>query len=258
MKFGICLLSVIPVRSEPSDKVEITTQLQFGELVVINENRSNWIKIRNVYDNYEGWVDQKQIIEITENEFHLLNQAPVQYTKDLVEVVHSESGELIPVLFGSTIRNSRDNKFQINDMKFSFGGQLSILGTNPNPNSIIEDAMLLLNAPYLWGGKTPFGIDCSGLTQLVFKVNGIELLRDAAQQATQGETISLIDEAELSDLVFFDNEEGKIVHVGLLIEKNKIIHASGKVRIDSIDHHGIYNQELRKYTHNLRLINRLV
>ncbi len=107
MKFGVCLLSVIPVRSEPSDKAEITTQLQFGELVVINENRSNWIKIRNIYDNYEGWVDQKQISEITENEFHLLNQVPAQYTKDLVEVVQSESGQLIPVLFGSTIKKCK-------------------------------------------------------------------------------------------------------------------------------------------------------
>jgi len=258
MKFGVCLLSVIPVRSEPSDKAEITTQLQFGELVVINENRSNWIKIRNIYDNYEGWVDQKQISEIAENEFHLLNQGPVQYTKDLVEVVHSESGQLIPVLFGSAMRNVKDSKFQMNKMHFSYGGQLSLPGENPKINAIMEDAMLFLHAPYLWGGKTPFGIDCSGLTQSVFKVNGIELLRDAAQQATQGETISLIDEAEAGDLVFFDNEEGKIVHVGLLIEKNKIIHASGKVRIDSIDHQGIYNEDMQKYTHILRLIKRLI
>ena len=203
MKFGVCLLSVIPVRSEPSDKAEITTQLQFGELVVINENRSNWIKIRNIYDNYEGWVDQKQISEITENEFHRLNQVPAQYTKDLVEVVQSESGQLIPVLFGSTLRNFKDSKFQMGEMQFSFSGQLTLPGKQPKITSIIEDAMLLFNAPYLWGGKTPFGIDCSGLTQTVFKVNGIELLRDAAQQATQGETISLIDEAESGDLGFF-------------------------------------------------------
>lgn len=258
MKFGVCLLSVIPVRSEPSDKAEITTQLQFGELVVINENRSNWIKIRNIYDNYEGWVDQKQISEITENEFHLLNKASVQYTKDLVEVVQSESGQLIPVLFGSTMRNVKDLKFQINSMHFSYEGQLSLPDANPKVTAIMEDAMLFLHAPYLWGGKTPFGIDCSGLTQVVFKVNGIELLRDAAQQATQGETISLIDEADPGDLVFFDNEEGKIVHVGFLIEKNKIIHASGKVRIDSIDHQGIYNDDMQKYTHKLRLIKRLI
>jgi gamma-D-glutamyl-L-lysine dipeptidyl-peptidase len=258
MKFGICLLSVIPVRSEPSDKAEITTQLLFGELVVINEIWENWMMIRNIFDNYEGWVDLKQVIEIGEEEFHRLNRIPSRYTKDLVEVINGESGYVIPVVYGSTIKNEADGKFQIKDSNYYFTGQLCSSLEIPRINSIIEDALLFLNAPYQWGGKTPFGIDCSGLTQTVFKTNGIELLRDAVQQATQGETISLIDEAEPGDLAFFDNSEGNIVHVGILYKKNKIIHASGKVRIDSIDHHGIYNSDLQKYTHQLRIIKRLI
>jgi gamma-D-glutamyl-L-lysine dipeptidyl-peptidase len=258
MKFGICLLSVIPVRSDPSDKAEIVTQLLFGELVVVNESHEKWMKIRIVYDNYEGWVDPKQITVLSENEFYRLSKSTVVYSKDLVEVVQDGNQKLIPILFGSTLRNVSDGKFHIHDISFSFSGQLTDPGDSFRINKIIEDALLFLNAPYLWGGKTPFGVDCSGLTQIVYKVNGIELLRDAAQQATQGETISLIDEAEPGDLVFFDNEEGKIVHVGIIIEKNKIIHASGKVRIDAIDHHGIYNLELQKYTHNLRLIKRFI
>ena len=258
MKFGICLLSVIPVRSEPSDKSEIGTQLLFGDLVVVNDSWNNWLNIRIVYDNYEGWIDQKQIVEISESEFFRLSNATPQFTKDLVEIVQIKTGQLIPVLFGSTIRGISDNRFQINEIQFTFGGQLSMPGETPKINSILEDVMLFFNAPYLWGGKIPFGIDCSGLTQTVFKVNGVELLRDAAQQASQGETISLIDEAVAGDLVFFDNEEELIVHVGLLTEKNKVIHASGKVRIDTIDHHGIYNSDLQKYTHKLRLIKRLV
>jgi cell wall-associated NlpC family hydrolase len=258
MKFGICLLSVIPVRSEPSDKAEITTQLLFGELLVINEVRDKWMKIRNVYDNYEGFVDPKQITDISEKEFYRLSKSPTHYTKDLVEVVQSNTGQLIPILFGSTLREVNDDKFQINNITYSYTGQLTHPGDAARIRGIIEDAMLFLNAPYLWGGKSPFGIDCSGLTQTVFKTNGIELLRDAAQQATQGETISLIDEAQPGDLVFFDNGEGKIVHVGIMLENSKIIHASGKVRIDSIDHHGIYNHDLQKYTHNLRLIKRFI
>ena len=258
MKFGACLLSVVPVRSEPSDKTEMTTQLLFGDLVVVNESWNNWLKIRIVYDNYEGWIDHKQVVEISNDEFSKLSKAPSQYTKDLVEVFQGESGKLIPVLFGSTIRNLTSNGFKIGDQHFIFEGQLSQPALIPSINSIIEDAMILLNAPYLWGGKTPFGIDCSGFTQTVFKVNGVELLRDAAQQASQGEAISLVDEAEPGDLAFFDNEEEKIVHVGIIFEKNKIIHASGRVRIDMIDHQGIYNKELQKYTHRLRLIKRLI
>lgn len=258
MKFGICLLSVIPVRIEPSDKSEITTQILFGELVVINESRNNWLRIRIVYDNYEGWIDQKQIVEINEKEFYRLSNAPVHYTKDLVEVVQNRAGSLIPILYGSTIRTIDNHTFQVNNEHFIYDGQLTETPTIPNSKSIIEDSMLFFNAPYLWGGKSPFGIDCSGFTQTIFKANGIELLRDAAQQASQGETISLIDEAEAGDLVFFDNEEGLIVHVGLLIEGKKLIHASGRVRIDTIDHQGIYNKELQKYTHKLRLIKRLI
>jgi hypothetical protein len=258
MMFGVCFLSVIPVRREPSDKAEMSTQLLFGELVVINEIRNNWMKIRIVYDNYEGWVDYKQIHKVSEDEFHLLSRGTDQYVKGLVDVLHGEAGQLIPVLFGSTMRNVIDGKFNLGGLQFSFEGQLSLHGRNPKINSVIEDSLIFLNAPYLWGGKTPFGIDCSGLIQIVFKVNGIELLRDAAQQATQGETISLLDEAEPGDLVFFDNEEEKIIHVGLFIEKDKLIHASGKVRIDTVDHEGIYNQELKKYTHHLRLIKRLI
>ncbi len=125
-------------------------------------------------------------------------------------------------------------------------------------SSIIEFSKSYLNAPYLWGGKSPFGIDCSGFVQVVFKMNGIHLSRDASQQANAGENVSLLDEARPGDLLFFDNDEGDIIHVGILMEDKKIIHASGKVRIDVIDHQGIYNNDIKKYTHKLRLIKRIL
>ena len=258
MKFAICLLSAVPVRNEPSDKSEMVTQLIFGELLIIQESKQHWLKIRIVYDNYEGWVDEKQIVLLEENEFNRLNKASCQYTKDLAEIVQDDLGNIIPVIFGSSIRLHENDRFSIGDKSFSFTGQLSVPASKIQVLSIIEDAMLFLSAPYLWGGKTPFGIDCSGFIQIIFKVNGVELLRDSGQQASQGESISLVEEALPGDLVFFDNDEGVITHVGLMIEKDKIIHASGKVRIDSIDHHGIYNSELKKYTHNLRLIKRIL
>jgi cell wall-associated NlpC family hydrolase len=117
---------------------------------------------------------------------------------------------------------------------------------------------MYLNAPYLWGGKTPFGIDCSGFTQMVYKLNGYHLLRDASQQASQGIPLSFIEESEPGDLAFFDNEEGNIIHVGIMMENNYIIHASGKVRIDRLDHLGIYNADTNRHTHKLRVIKKII
>ncbi len=259
MEFGICLLSVIPVRAEPLDLSEMVTQLLFGELVVINERKKNWLHIRVVYDNYEGWTDEKQIQILDEKEFNRLNNEIPRYTLDLVEIVQDNSNNgLIPVLIGSTIRNIDNEHFCIGSTDYSYNGQLTSPERQIEINFLLENAMLFLHSPYLWGGKTPFGIDCSGYTQTVYKISGVKLLRDALQQATQGETVSLLDEAGPGDLLFFDNEEGEIVHVGILLENQKIIHASGKVRIDSIDHQGIYNNELKKYTHNLRLIKKII
>lgn len=135
------------------------------------------------------------------------------------------------------------------------GGVIS--GTCPK-SQIIQTAFTYLNTPYLWGGKTPFGIDCSGFTQMVYKLNGYKLLRDASQQATQGEALSFIEESEPGDLAFFDNSEGTITHVGLIMEDNYIIHAHGKVRIDRLDHSGIYNVDKRKHTHKLRVIKKII
>ena len=124
-------------------------------------------------------------------------------------------------------------------------------------SEIVHKAFLFLNTPYLWGGKTPFGIDCSGFTQLVYKLCGHTLLRDAKDQATQGEVLSFIEESEPGDLAFFDNEEGVITHVGIIMQDYFIIHASGKVRIDVLDHSGIYNTDTKKHTHKLRVIKRI-
>lgn len=258
MKFGICLLSAVPVRNQHSDRAEMVTQLIFGDLLIVQDTKQDWLNVRIVFDNYEGWVDAKQIYLLNESEFNTLNNSPCRYSKDLVEIVQDEQHNIIPVLFGSSMRLFENDQFSIGNKTFSFTGQLSEPGNKVMVQSVIEDAMIFLSAPYLWGGKTPFGIDCSGFIQVVYKANGVELLRDSGKQASQGETISLMDEALPGDLVFFDNEEAVITHVGMIIEQGKVIHASGKVRMDSIDYHGIYNKELNKYTHNLRLIKRIL
>ncbi len=246
--YGFCHLSVIPVRETSSDLSQMTTQLLFGDVFEVLDKKDNWLQIQNAYDNYVGWIDEKQQVAIGIEEFDKLKK--VLFTNDKSgELILNE--ELYPLLPASSFPS--DQAFKIGD--FSFETRLALLPFSENRSDKISSiALSYLNAPYLWGGKTPFGIDCSGFTQSVYKIAGIKLKRDASQQATQGETLSFLSEAKAGDLLFFDNEEEKITHVGILLKDNKIIHASGKVRIDTIDHQGIFNAETKSYSHKLRLI----
>lgn len=259
MEFGICLLSVIPLRKEPSDMAEMVSQLLFGEMVVVLKIDKNWLFIRNVQDSYEGWVDYKQIEPLEESRFNELSHQPQFFIRDLVEVItRTDTDEMIPVTLGAIFRNLNKGTFRINNKTFFCSAELKRADIRPSYINLKENALVLQNAPYLWGGKSPFGIDCSGFVQLVYSLSGINLMRDTSLQVGSGEPISFIEEARPGDLMFFDNEEGQIVHVGMLLEDNKIIHASGKVRIDSIDHQGIFNNDLRRYSHKLRLIRRVL
>ncbi len=164
----------------------------------------------------------------------------------------------LTVFKGSSLPHYENQSFKINDELFEFNAAVTG-GTNQSSIAQLPAfAMSFLNMPYLWGGRSPAGIDCSGFTNIVYKLAGIRLRRDAWQQSEQGILINFIDEARPGDLAFFQNEEGKIIHVGIILQQQKIIHASGRVRIDTIDHYGIYDEELKKYTHQLRLIRRMI
>ena len=252
--FGICNLAIIPLRSEPSDRSEIVSQILFGEHFTVLEQDKQWSKIKLHFDDYEGWIDEKQFQIISENEFNQLSNESFILNADLIEYITSPANLLLPIPLGASL--SFLSNPGINKSGFEFEG-MKISGVKPKSN-LINTAFMYLNAPYLWGGKTPFGIDCSGLTQMVYKLNGYKLLRDASEQATQGEALSFIEESEPGDLAFFDNEEGKIIHVGIIMDDNYIIHASGKVRIDRLDHLGIYNAENNKHTHKLRVIKKII
>ena len=252
--FAICNLAIIPLRAETSDRSEIVSQVLFGEHFEILETYNQWSKIRLQYDDYEGWVDSKQYQIISEKSFKELSKDAIILNSDLVEYVSNPSNILLPIPLGASL--SFLHHSEINIENFEFEG-MRANGIKPK-SDFITCAFMYLNAPYLWGGKTPFGIDCSGFTQMVYKLNGYKLLRDASQQSTQGEALSFIEESEPGDLAFFDNEEGKIIHVGIIMENNYIIHASGKVRIDRLDHLGIYNAELNRHTHRLRVIKKII
>ena len=249
MKYGICPLSIVPLRAETNDRSEMVNQVLYGEILKVLESRKKWSRIRLQHDSYEGWIDNKQFQFITEEAYKNLKSAETTVSADLVDFITIENEQLLSIPIGSNL-----NALAL--LNHTFDGK-SLSGKSPKQN-IVDTALLYLNSPYLWGGRTPFGIDCSGFTQMVYKLNGHSLLRDASQQATQGEALSFIEESEPGDLVFFDNTEGAIVHVGIIMKDNYIIHAHGKVRIDRLDHTGIFNYEERKHTHKLRVIKRIL
>ena len=249
MHYGICQLSIVSLRFDPSDKSELVSQVLYGEVLKVIEQRKKWSKIRLAFDTYEGWIDNKQFQFIEKDEYDSLSKSKPILSTDLVEFVEDASKHLYPIPIGSSLNG-------LALLNHSHDGNTT---SQTNPKSeLIKTASIYLNAPYLWGGKTPFGIDCSGFTQMVYKLNGHKLLRDASLQATQGEALSFIEESEPGDLAFFDNAEGDIIHVGIIMEDNYIIHAHGKVRIDRLDHSGIFNTEKNIHTHKLRVIKKII
>ena len=252
MSFGICNLSIVPLRLEPSDASEMVNQLVFGEHFEVLEKTKKWSKIRLSFDNYEGYIDNKQYEEISTEKHQSLSNEKAIYAGELIDFITDNNHNLTTIPLGARLPFFNDNKLHINDTSFIYEGK-----TNHEKlpkSALIDCAFLFINVPYLWGGKSPFGIDCSGLTQLCYRMGGISIYRDASQQARQGELLSFPEEAKTGDLAFFDNEEGNITHAGIILDHQQIIHASGEVRIDMLDNQGIFNRETGKHSHQLRLI----
>lgn len=245
----ICKISICPVRISPSDKSEMTTQLLFGELCELKDKKDNWMFISFLCDKYEGWIDSKQVAEVNQ---HIDNR---HICFQLTHSCHKQDHH-IPIVLGSSLPNFDGLNFKINKEKFIYNGKYLEVSEN-NQFNIKKIALKYLNAPYLWGGRSPFGIDCSGLTQMVYKFLNIILPRDAYQQAEMGEVVNFTSEARIGDLAFFGSEEN-ITHVGIVFENNKILHAHGWVRLDIIDHIGIFNIDTKKYTHKLKVIKRIL
>jgi gamma-D-glutamyl-L-lysine dipeptidyl-peptidase len=258
MDYGVCRLSLVPVRKEQAHHSEQVTQLLFGDdyEVIGQADDKNWLKIRVHYDQYEGWIDMRQHHSITKEHFEYISRAEFKIATDLTSSLLYNKIPLM-ILIGSIIPISGSELFKMEE-QFAFNGDSKTLGQKREFEFLRHIVLKYLNAPYQWGGKSPFGIDCSGLVQMVFKICGYRLQRDAWQQAVQGRPVEAITMAKPGDVAFFSSPENKIIHTGILLGEDKIIHAAGRVRIDHINEQGILNADTKIYTHRLAHIRRML
>ena len=238
MNYGICNLSVMPVRKEGSHTSEMVSQLLYNELYEVLDEKPGWLLIQTLEDQYEGWIQGIQHHAIGDQE--ALNiQSQMRYIVD--QPVLDYQGRHLSI--GTVLYES-------------IPGTLTASGRFV-PAIMVEFAQKLMGTPYLWGGRSIFGIDCSGFVQLCARAAGKLLPRDASQQVQQGELVYFLPEIQPGDLAFFGNEDGKIVHVGMMLDNERILHASGQVRIDYLDQTGIFNKERNEHTHRLQVIKRI-
>lgn len=235
------------------------TELLFGDMFEILELKKKWVRIRMEYDRYEGWIGNAGYNVITEEQFEEFILANTLVTTELVSILSDEkSDHKVSVLCGSSLPKPHRKRINIANHKYLSDSLILDPAKKTPSETIISAALRYLGSPYTWGGRNPFGIDCSGLVQMAYKQAAVRLPRDAGDQAQAGETLSFIDEALPGDLAFFDDENGKIIHTGIIIGNGEIIHSSGFVRIDKIDHQGIYNRDTQSYSHKLRLLKRII
>ena len=250
MQYGLAHLSVIPVRINPDNTAEMITQLIYGDHFKIKEERKYWCRVQNRFDGIEGWVLNGQITKIEENSFLAIEeQDTCVLSQDLFTYISTKKNVLQPVVLGSRLDVAPL-------LQHTYEEEAPTVFTAKQ--ELVKTAFLFLNAPFLNGGKTPLGTDASGFTQMVYRLSNLKLLRTTQEQAKQGEALSFIEESEPGDLAFFDDSEGNINHVGIILQDNYIIHAHHKVRIDRIDHTGIFNTDENRYSHQLRVIKKIV
>lgn len=260
MAFVVCIVSVAPIRGESAHRSEMVSQLLFGETAQIIEGSEQlttgtFTKIKCTYDGYEGWCQSAQLAIVPEEMMMNLSNVIASNLLNRVEL----NGTLMQIPFGSSLGLFQHQQLNLAGLSFKYDDNTHLPSQNLfNAELIKQIGLMFINTPYLWGGRSVFGIDCSGFVQQVFRYFNIHLPRDAYQQAELGIDIGFLAETKCGDLAYFDNRDGKITHVGILLNTNTIIHASGRVRIDQIDQAGILNRETGERTHQLRIVKRLV
>lgn len=245
----IGITPIAPIRLEPTHRSEMVSQLLFGEMAELLNRDGDFLQVRTVFDEYVGWVQANQVTDVLQS---WLEKSKIDGYLDRVTSI-TLAGQPMVVYPGTPVWRGDS----LAGMKIDYGTLPKLKLKRRTKTALQNATAIYLNTSYLWGGKTTAGTDCSGFVQQVYKLFGIDLPRDAYQQATVGEVIGFLEESKPGDLAFFDNAEGRITHVGILLGPNKIIHASGQVRIDMIDSQGIKQKLSRKRTHFLRIIKRV-
>jgi len=246
------------MRSAPADNSEMVSQLLFGEHYTVLEVAANgtWLKIANYFDGYQGWISKNQHYKIDEEYFDQINISDYKICLDTTANILYKKN-LITIMMGSVLPISTHELFKMEE-QLAFNGEAKSLSQRMDAEFIKKIAMRYQFAPYLWGGRSPFGIDCSGFTQLVFKMSGFKLQRDSSQQVHQGALVESFDEMQMGDLVFFRNVASDVFHVGIALDNNKVIHASGRVRVDILIEDGIINETTKRFTHKTTTIRRIL
>ena len=257
---GIVLHSVVPVRSEANEGSEQLTQLLFAETVDILEEKQRWIRIKNDADGQIGWVDFKMLTKLSDSESELVAKADksARVMMPMAYAVSENNGQTIPLTAGTCLPNYKDGRFEVLGVGFRIDpSMVADKSLEMTTEKIMEVVRFFLNVPYLWGGKSALGMDCSGFTQIIHSLFGHQLLRNASEQVTQGMPVKSLKNAQTGDLAFFDHEDGKISHVGLILDSERIIHCSGRVKVEKLDEIGIFSIEQGgTYTHHLVSIRR--
>jgi gamma-D-glutamyl-L-lysine dipeptidyl-peptidase len=257
--YGLITLPLVPLRASDSEQSEMTSQLLFGEYVKILEQHEKWCFVENNLDKYTGWVNRKMISPVSDEAFLKSRQSTVTKLHRTHTVVYNAKHNHTKLLpGGSLIYDLQGEEFYVGDESWCLIEPYTFQEGKYKVHLLLETAMQYLNAPYLWGGKSVLGIDCSGFVQVVFAIAGYTLPRDASQQVEQGELVDFLSEALPGDLAFFVNETGSVVHVGILVDNKSIIHASGWVKIESFDSQGIISSETGEYTHQLGVVKRII
>ncbi|HUX97790.1 MAG TPA: C40 family peptidase [Bacteroidales bacterium] len=253
MEIFVCENVFVPLRSGPTHKSEMMSQILFGEKYRVTDTAGNWMKIETLFDKYTGWIDLHHLQHSEDNSGtngEVLNRSLLCFRTDKTKMVLEAGCEIFNPDF-------KEGKFSVGTNTYTTIKDFNSSYISAN-ESLADTAIRFINSPYIWGGRVPSGLDCSGFTQLIYKIHGITIARDSMKQAEDGRVVDFITETEPGDLVFFDNERGRISHVGMILSQGLIVHASGRVRIDSIDHQGIFKKEINGYSHKLRTIRRII